>query len=186
MSRRPLPSLRGRALMWLAQREHSRAELRAKLRRWAAHPEAVPDEGGTDDGRLAEVRPDANRPAASDAEIDALLDELEAAGHLSDLRFVEGRVHARQARFGNRRIAQELRQLGVAASAEVSDRLRQTELQRAIEVHARKFGHAPASAQEHARQLRFLAARGFTAETIRRVLRGRAEDAEEGADDSET
>lgn len=180
MPRRPPPSLRGRALMWLAQREHSRAELRAKLRRWAADPEAAPDESGSDDGHLATGCADDNRPAASDAEIDALLDEFEAAGHLSDPRFVESRVHARQARFGNRRITQELRQLGVAASPEVSDRLRQTELQRAIEVHARKFGHAPASAQEHARQLRFLAARGFTAETIRRVLRGRADDPGDG------
>jgi regulatory protein len=34
----------------------------------------------------------------------------------------------------------------------------------------RKFGRAPASMQERARQIRFLAARGFSAATIGRVL----------------
>jgi regulatory protein len=154
--RRPAPTLRARALMWLSQREHSRLELRAKLRRWAGDPDVAPDEV---------------RPTASDAEIDALLDELVAAKHLSDGRFVESRVHARQARFGNRRILQELRQNGVAPDEHVSAHLRETEIQRAFEVHARKFGAAPRTPQDRARQMRFLAARGFTAETIRKVLR---------------
>lgn len=157
MIQRPVPSLRGRALMWLSQREHSRAELRAKLRRWAADPEGPPDD---------------RRPSASDAEIDRLLDELVAARHLSDSRFVDSRIHARQARFGNRRIQQELRQHGVTLDESASAQLAESELRRAVDVHARKFGAMPSTAAERGRQTRFLAARGFTAETIRRVLRG--------------
>lgn len=157
--KRPAPTLRGRALMWLSQREHSRAELRLKLRRWAARPDSVAER---EDGR----------PAASDDEIERLLDELQAAQHLSDGRFIETRVHARESRFGNRRIEQELRQHGVEVDAAVSAHLRETELQRARVVHERKFPAAATTPAERMRQMRFLAARGFTAETIGRVLRG--------------
>lgn len=160
IQKRPVATLRGRALMWLSQREHSRAELRIKLRRWAGDPDDPPDD---------------TRTPASDDDIEHILDELQAAGHLSDDRFIESRIHARQGRFGNRRIEQELRQHGVEPGENVSAHLRDTELQRAREVHARKFTTPPASAEERARQMRFLAARGFSAEVIRRVLRG-AED----------
>jgi regulatory protein len=156
--KRPAPTLRGRALMWLSQREHSRAELRLKLRRWAAQPDA-------------EAEPDGARPAASDNDIDRLLDELQAAQHLSDSRFVESRVHARESRFGNRRIEQELRQHGVEPDASVSEHLRETELQRGRAVHARRFSTPATTPTERARQMRFLAARGFSSDTIRQILR---------------
>jgi regulatory protein len=156
--KRPAPTLRGRALMWLSQREYSRAELRLKLRRWAARPDS-------------ESERDDDRPAASDDELDHLLDELQAAQHLSDSRFIESRVHARESRFGNRRIEQELRQHGVEPDASMSEHLRETELQRARAVHARKFPAAATTPEERARQMRFLAARGFSADTIRQVLR---------------
>ena len=156
--KRPAPTLRGRALMWLSQREHSRAELRLKLRRWAGRPDAESDS-------------DPARPAASDGDIERLLDELEAAQHLSDSRFIESRVHARESRFGNRRIEQELRQHGVEPDRSVSEHLRETELQRGRTVHARKFPTAATTPEERARQMRFLAARGFSADTIREILR---------------
>jgi len=160
--KRPAPTLHARALTWLSQREHSRAELRRKLRHWAGDPDVESEDG---------------RPAATDEEIERLLDDLEAARQLSDGRFVETRIHARQARFGNRRIEQELRQHGVTADASASAHLRDTELQRAMAVHTRKFPNAAATAAERARQMRFLAARGFTAETIRRVMKGPDDDA---------
>jgi regulatory protein len=44
-------------------------------------------------------------------------------------------------------------------------------------VWARRFGGDPATdAAERARQMRFLTARGFSAEVIRRVIRGAVED----------
>jgi regulatory protein len=39
-------------------------------------------------------------------------------------------------------------------------------------VWARRFGEPPATPQERARQARFLQSRGFSAETIGKVLRG--------------
>jgi regulatory protein len=139
--------LRARALRLLARREHTRAELAAKLK---PHAE--------DERQLA-----------------ALLDELEARGWLSETRFVESVLHARRARYGSARIAHELRSKGVSEDAieRAARGLRATELQAAREVWRRKFGRRPASPAERARQARFLASRGFATEVIRRVLDGR-------------
>lgn len=144
------PSLRTRALRYLAQREHSRAELRRKL---------------------ARHEPDADA-------VEALLDALEAADLLSAERFTESLIHRRQARYGNLRIAQELASHGVDpdAAAEHLDALQATELARARAAWARRFGVLPQDAAERARQSRFLSGRGFSAGAIRAVLRGAAED----------
>ena len=62
--------------------------------------------------------------------------------------------------------------------AEVRSRLKDTELQRAQAVWQKRFGQtAPASdPKDYARQVRFLAGRGFSHEVIRRVLKGIPED----------
>jgi regulatory protein len=54
--------------------------------------------------------------------------------------------------------------------------LRPSELQRAREIWQRRFEQPPADAAERAKQARFLAARGFDGEVIRRVLRASAQD----------
>jgi regulatory protein len=145
------PSLKARALQWLANREHSRHELRAKLLRAA---------GDADDAAGA---------------VDALLDQLSAQGHLSEARFVEARVHARAARFGNRRIELELRQHGLAPDGDTLLRLRASELARARDVWNKKFGQPAADAAGRARQMRFLSARGFSADVVRRVVSARGD-----------
>ncbi|HET9822558.1 MAG TPA: recombination regulator RecX [Burkholderiaceae bacterium] len=156
-------SLKARALQWLAQREHSRLELRRKLLAAARQRDAAE--------RGADETPD---PAG---EVEAVLDWLVAQRHLSEARFVEARVHARAARFGARRIVQELSQHGVALSPEAAAELKSSELERAREVWARKFGSAPAAdAAARLRQMRFLAGRGFAPDIIRRVVRGLPED----------
>jgi regulatory protein len=50
--------------------------------------------------------------------------------------------------------------------------LRGTELARAREVWRRKFGVPPQEAAERARQMRFLAGRGFSGDVVRRVVSG--------------
>ena len=186
---RPPASLRQRALMWLAQREHSRKELHDKLLRWVraletaqglvtAAPASVPG------AQRPEPQPLRQPPRLPDArQIPELLDELEAAGHLSDTRLIESRIHVRAARFGNLRIERELQQLGVAADETARAALRDSELQRAQAVWARKFGQPPASAAERGRQMRFLAGRGFSADVVRAVLRGAGRDAPDGDDE---
>jgi regulatory protein len=108
--------------------------------------------------------------AQAESAVEELLDWLQAHRYLSEQRFAESRVHARAGRFGNLRIRQELAQHGVELDAEATQRLRDSELERCRAVWARKFGELPADAAARARQMRFLAGRGFSADVIRRVL----------------
>jgi len=54
--------------------------------------------------------------------------------------------------------------------------LRETELDRAREVWRKKFGTQPQDAAERAKQMRFLAGRGFGGDTIHRVVSGGEDD----------
>jgi regulatory protein len=129
----------------LARREHSRAELRAKL---------LPYVQEGDD-------------------VEAVLDELEKRNWLSDERAAAQIVHSKRGRFGARRIAQELRRKGIAEEmiSETLPQLADTELSAAREVWQTKFGTPPEDKNEKAKQVRFLQSRGFALDVIFRVLR---------------
>lgn len=152
-ARQPL-SLKGRALALLAQREQSRVELRRKLLR-----------------HLAKSDPEGEPPDAEQS-VEAVLEQLEAAELLSVERFVESRIHAQAGRFGARRIQAELAQHGLALPSEAAAALRGSELERAAAVRARRFADVPVDADERAKQGRFLVARGFSPETVHRLMRG--------------
>ena len=173
-------SLKARALQWLAQREHSRAELRRKLLAYSARGE----QPMSADARTVALPAPAAESAAESmpALVDALLDWLESHRYLSAERFVEARVHARSGRFGNLRIRQELRQHRLALSPDAARALEATELQRAQAVHARKFPRPAHSPAERARQARFLAGRGFSPEVIGQAMREAARSLEASAD----
>jgi regulatory protein len=156
-SGRPARSLKARALQWLAQREHSRAELQRKLLRYASE--------------AAEDIADSDHAAPLAAQVEILLDWLEAHRYLSDERFVESRIHARSQRFGNQRIRHELAQHGLQAGPAAAQALSDSELERARAVWSRKFTGPGVTPAERARQARFLAGRGFSAEVIRALLR---------------
>lgn len=143
-------SLKGRALRYLSQREHSRSELERKLRR-GVDGEEVPQ-----------------------ATLSALMDELAERGFQSDQRTAEALVTAKSARWGRRRLQQQMQRLGVAESlaSEAMAPLAQSELERAQALWQRRFGDVATSPQERARQMRFLAGRGFDGDVIRRVVRG--------------
>jgi regulatory protein len=165
--------LKAQALAWLARREHSRAELRTKLLGHARKRAAAQAANAAGD---AEPEEPFDAEAAA-AEVDAVLDALEAAGHLNDARFAETRVHARAARQGMARIKQELARHGVELDADSAHHLRETELDRARAVWQRKYGgQVAAEPAERARQMRFLAARGFPADIVRRLVGGRGDD----------
>ena len=151
-------SLKARALQWLAQREHSRAEMQRKL---LPHARAMAAQGEADIGDTADPM----------ARVVELLDWLEAHRYLSQQRFVESRVHVRAARHGNLRIQQELAQHGITLDADAAQSLKASEIDRARDVWSRKFDAPAADAAGRARQARFLTGRGFSAETVRRVLR---------------
>ena len=149
-------SLKGRALRYLAQREHSRAELERKL---ARH---VQDTDG----------------ASAQAQIAAALDELSAHGLISEARVAESVLASQAPRYGARRLRQTLQAKGLAPAlvASTLQQARGTELERARELWRRRFGTVAADAAERARQMRFLAGRGFEGDVIRRVVRGLDED----------
>jgi regulatory protein len=106
-----------------------------------------------------------------------LLDEFEQKNWLSDQRFAEAWVADHRARSGAIKLAYELRQRGVADAiidavlADPPD----SELDRARAVWLKKFGSLPATPAEHAKQMRFLLGRGFSADVLRRVLKPRDE-----------
>lgn len=177
MKAAPSPlSLKAQALRWLAQREHTRLELRRKLMAAASRRDRLAAAGAVASGAEADGAPDHDLPDPT-AEVEAVLDWLVERRHLSEARFVESRVHAREQRFGQRRIVQELGRLGVSLDTASAERLRASELDRARAVWARKFGTEPAGdPAARARQMRFLAGRGFSTDVIRRVVRGTGDD----------
>ncbi len=144
------PSLKGRALRLLSQREHSRVELERKL---ASHEEEP-------------------------GELQRALDELQAKGFLSDERAAQSVLHRRASRLGATRLRQELQARGIDPQlvADAMESLRGTEADRARAVWQRRFQELPRDAAERAKQSRFLAARGFGGEVIRKVLAGGAGD----------
>lgn len=151
------PSLKGRALRLLSQREHSRAELMRKLAAYEEEP-----------GTLAQA-----------------LDELESRGFISEARVVQSVLHQRAGRLGGARIRQELQAKGIDAEAvaEAVRGLQDSELARAQAVWRRRFGELPTEPRERARQTRFLLTRGFSGETVQRVLRGLGGEAADEATD---
>lgn len=140
------PSLKGRALRLLSQREHSRLELERKLSQHETEP-----------GELA-----------------AALDDLQAKGFINEQRVLESVVFRRAPRLGAMRVRQELQAKGLdpEAIAEAVAGLQSTEEERAREVWSKKFGVVAEDAKQKARQMRFLMTRGFSPSTIRRVVAG--------------
>ena len=136
----------------LSGREYSRAELERKLE---PHEESP--------GLLTKA-----------------LDELQAQGFISEQRVLDSVIHRRSTKLGAARIRQELQNKGLdpdAVKAAIHD-LQATEFERAHAIWCKKFGAAGTTADtqatlgpaERGKQIRFLMARGFGGDTIRRVI----------------
>jgi len=130
---------------WLARREHSRAEVVAKLRRKGC------------DARIA-------------ADVVAA---LAAENYLSDERLAEVVARSRRRRgYGPMRIRKELERKGLDEAIERWSDARSKEWLAELErVRRRKFGaRPPSSFAERAKQARFLQQRGFTYDQIQQAL----------------
>lgn len=134
--------LKARALRHLARREHSRDELARKLAPHAASPEIL----------------------------EGLLRELESRKQLSNERFAEARAHWMSRKYGAAKIRQDLKAKGVAEDivARVSG---EGELERALTILKRKYREPATTHEERARRARFLQSRGFSHDTIYRLIR---------------
>jgi len=141
-----------RGVELLSRREHSRLELFRKLSRSLQEGETIDD-------------------------VNEVLDTLQAKGYLSNERYAAARVRSREQRYGNARLAYELRMSGVNED-EIREALGNSanELERARHVWSRKFSETPQDARERARQIRFLASRGFSFDVIGKVIEGAGED----------
>jgi regulatory protein len=133
--------LKVRALRHLARREHSRTELARKLAPHAESPETLAQ----------------------------LLDALTAKKQLSDERYAEARAHQLARKYGAARIRADLKAKGIAPeiAARVSS---DDELGRARAILARKYRAGAGTREERARRMRFLQSRGFSHDTIRKLL----------------
>ena len=95
--------------------------------------------------------------AESAEELAVVLDTLQAERLLSDCRYATQRV-----------VVQGVSDDDIAtALPEAGD-----ETERCRAIWARKFGRPPESAEERAKQIRFLQYRGFSGDSIRRVMCG--------------
>ena len=139
--------LRARALRLLARREHSRAELGRKLAPRAASPEAL----------------------------QSLLDSLEQKQQLSNARFASERARVLSRKYGAARIRLDLKSKGVGEEI-VEGVALEGEAVRAAAILARKYRSSATTREERARRMRFLQSRGFSHDTIRKLLSSDAED----------
>ena len=160
------PSLKARALRLLSLREYSRKGLAAKLSESEARWGKL---GGEQAEQTSESR---------DTQIQAVLDDFEARGWLSDERFAEALVRRRSERYGMRKIVDELERAGVdpKQSARVVGALKETEFQRAYDLWLRKYGVKALDQKERARQYRFLASKGFGSEVVAKIIGGKQPD----------
>lgn len=205
-------SLKGRALQLLALRDYSRLEMEQRLLRWlqvqhakdakqagiAPACDEAGDEAGDESGNKSGNESDdrlGNAPDhAPDAEallhqhrraVAEVLDAMQAKGYLSDQRSAQSLVQRRSGQFGVLRIRQELKTKGIAldVSQNLLEALRESETARAHAVWQKRFGQLPATLAERAKQMRYLASRGFGADAVRAVLRGVGADEYTAADD---
>ena len=143
-------SLLARGIRYLSMRDHSEIELRRKLQAYAL----------------------------SNEELDEVIEKLNAKDYLSNERFTENFVQRKSQTFGVNRIAQELRkhELGQEAIAEQLSVLKHSELERAFTVWSKKFGSLTNDPKMLAKQIRFMASRGFDQEVIYKIIKGKTLD----------
>ena len=144
---RPKLSLIGRAIKYLSNREYSQFELRKKL------------------------LPYAN----SEVELDEVIKKLLDKGYLSNQRFTESFIASKSSKFGIRKITQVLQQHQLAPEILKVElgKLKDSELQRCFDVWEKKFGELTKDPNVLAKQIRFLASRGFSQEIIMGIVKGK-------------
>jgi regulatory protein len=138
------PSLKGRALRLLSNREHSKHELAQKLK----------------------------QHAQSEDELLQVLEWLQVKGFINEQRVLESIIYRRAPKLGYARVARELQEKGLAAHA-VTDavkELKETEAERAKNVWLKKFKTPAQSIADKARQMRFLMSRGFAPSVVIQLL----------------
>jgi len=147
-------SLMARAVDLLSRREYSRRELAQKLK---PHAE-------------------------SEEQLETVLAQLNGKNWQSDQRYAEQLLRAKGNRHGSLRLRHAMREKGLDAEIIEQTLAGQNDLEQAQAVWQRKFGALPLTREDKARQMRFLASRGFPSEVIHKVLAGSRDDMDEQYD----
>jgi regulatory protein len=108
------------------------------------------------------------------AEVEEAVAWCQAQGFLNETRYVEGVARRLSVKYGASRVASTLRGKGVTedAIADALPDLKVSELEQARLLWARKFGSPGQNAADKAKQMRYLQSRGFSFDTIKKVVRG--------------
>ena len=133
-------------MRYLARRDYSRAELAQRLAQRGIDAEAIA----------------------------TTLDQLTAAGFLSDERYAAAVVAQRMGRYGKRAIAYALKEKGVdadAVAAAMAPLAGTDEFAEAMALWRQRFRTPPANNRDKARQVRFLQARGYPLSVVLKVMR---------------
>ena len=141
--------LRNRALYYLAKREYSFHELVNKTLNYA-------EELGLN---------------KKDCEF--IISKLREQNLQSDQRFCESYINSKKNKFGAQKIVFELTQKGVSEDlvATFIGELVRSEYDLALQVWNKKYSHVTQDINEKAKQIRFLQSRGFSFETIKKIIK---------------
>jgi len=146
----PIKKLKNRALYYLAKREYGFVELVNKI-----------------------------KPFATD-ELDLNLDicyqiveELKQKGLQSDYRFCESYVNSKKRKFGLQKISYELKQKEIDdfLIEEFIEVLRDEEYESAKMVWEKKYSSLPSDLNEKNKQIKFMQNRGFSFDTIKKIIK---------------
>ena len=141
--------LRNRALYYLAKREYSFHELVNKTHNYA-------EELGLN---------------KKDCEF--IISKLREQNLQSDQRFCESYINSKKNKFGAQKIVFELTQKGVSEDliATFIGELVRNEYVLALQVWNKKYSHTTQDIKEKAKQIRFMQSRGFSFETIKKIIK---------------
>lgn len=149
---KPEKSLRARAMDILSRQEISRSGLKRKLAPYAE----------------------------SEEELEKVLTEFAERNWQSDERYAEAYIHSKSRQHGTLRLKQALSAQGI--DEDISrDMLpdRDSELQTALAVLRKKFKQPSTDLKEKQKQVRFLAYRGFSMDTIQTALKSSWDEADD-------
>ena len=163
-------SLKTRAVYYLSKREYSRAELAKKL--------AQPTYKARQKAFVHKMPlPETPSPAI----IEVVLDDLERQGFLNDIRFAQALARQSAKKHGVARVMFNLKphQLDASTTQQLAIQLKSTELPRCYEAWVKRFAHINRTHMDFkdsqtalGKQGRFLMQRGFSNESVKKVLNG--------------
>ena len=135
---------------------------------------------------VSELRALLERKRAEPAAIEAAVEQLQEAGYLDDAGYARRFAQDKRSleRWGSERIARDLHRRGVApehVEAALEGQDRETELQTALELLARRVPAPPGDDRERERAWRLLVRRGYKPELAYEAVREHSRDARAGS-----